>query len=57
VYELDLLISEEKINFALKSLTKHKFPLQPAITMDLIEELKMVTKKEKYKQLDNIFKE
>jgi len=43
---------------ALKSLlTKHKFPLQPATTIDLIEELKMVTKKEKYKQLDNIFKE
>ncbi|MFH4965560.1 M1 family aminopeptidase [Gaetbulibacter sp. M235] len=57
MYELYLLIGEEKINLALKSLlTKHKFPLQPATTIDLIKELKMFTKKENYTKMDDIFK-
>ncbi len=58
MYDLYVLIGEEKINLALKSLlSRHKFPLQPATTLDLIEELKMVTKKENYNKLDDIFKE
>ncbi len=58
MYELYLLIGEDKINLALKRLlARHRFPLQPATTMDLIEELKMVTKKENYKELNGIFKE
>ncbi|WP_223266517.1 ABC transporter permease/M1 family aminopeptidase [Gelidibacter gilvus] len=58
MYELYLLIGEEKINLALEGLlSKHKFPLQPATTLDLIEELKMVTKEEDYKKLDDIFKD
>lgn len=58
MYDLYLLIGETKINSALKSLlTKHKFPSQPATTLDLIEELKMISEKENYKKLDDIFKE
>lgn len=57
MYDLYLLIGEVKINLALKNLlSKHKFPLQPATTIDLINELKMVTHKENYKKLDDIFK-
>lgn len=57
MYELYTLIGEDKINLALKRLlTKHKFPLQPATTLDLIQELKRVAKKENYKKLDAIFK-
>ena len=58
MYELYVLIGEENINVALKRLLKkYTFPLQPATTMELIEELKMVTKKENHKKLDDIFKE
>lgn len=58
MYDLYLLIGEEKINMALKSLlNKHKFPAQPATTLDLIEELKMVSTKEYDHKLDAIFKE
>lgn len=58
MYELYLLIGEDKINLALRNLlTKHTYPSQPATTLDLIEELKNVTKKENYKELDIIFKE
>ncbi|WP_417359674.1 M1 family aminopeptidase [Galbibacter sp.] len=58
MYELYMLIGEDKINLALKRLlAKHKFPLQPATTLDLIQQLKMVTKKENYRKLDAIFKE
>lgn len=58
MYELYTLIGEDKINLALKRLlAKHKFPLQPATTLDLIQELKKVAKKENYKKLDAIFKE
>ncbi len=58
MYELYVLIGEDKINLALKRLlTKHTFPSQPATTMNLIEELKVVTNKENHKKLDDIFKE
>ncbi|SDF52185.1 ABC transporter permease/M1 family aminopeptidase [Cellulophaga baltica] len=58
MYELYVLIGEENINVALKRLLKkYTFPLQPATTMNLIEELKVVTKKENHKKLDDIFKE
>lgn len=58
MHELYVLIGEDKINLALKKLLKkHTFPLQPATTMDLIEELKDVTNKENLKKLDEIFLE
>lgn len=57
MYELYLLIGEEKINKALKILLmKHKFPLQPATTLDLIFELKAVSDKSKHKEIDKLFK-
>ena len=57
MYELYLLIGEEKINLALKNLlAKHKFPLQPATTLDLISELKAVSEVSKHKGLDDLFK-
>lgn len=57
MYELYLLIGEEKINLALKNLlAKHKFPLQPATTLDLISELKTVSEVSKHKGLDDLFK-
>ncbi len=58
MYELYLLIGEEKINLALKNLlVKHKFPLQPPTSLDLIDELKTVSEKENHEKLDRIFKE
>lgn len=57
MYELYLLIGEEKINLALKNLlAKHKFPLQPATVLDMIEELKLVSDKSVYKKIEDLFK-
>lgn len=57
MYELYLLIGEEKINLALKNLlTKHKFPLQPATSLDLIEELKLVSDKSEHKKIEDFFR-
>ncbi len=57
MYDLYLLIGEENINLALKRLlTKHRFPLPPATSLDLMNELKTVTQKENYLKLDDIFK-
>jgi len=57
MYELYLLIGEEKINLALKNLlAKHKFPLQPATTLDLIEEMKLVSDKSEYRKIEDLFK-
>lgn len=56
MYELYLLIGEEKINLALKNLlAKHKFPNQPATTLDLIEELQAVSIKSKHKDIEKLF--
>lgn len=58
MYELYLLMGEEKINSALKNLlTKHKFPLQPATNADLIAELKAGVNTEKHRTIDKIFME
>lgn len=57
MYELYLLIGEKKINRALKNLlTKHKFPLQPATSLDLITELKVVSEQTKHTEIENLFK-
>lgn len=57
MYELYLLVGETKINQALKNLlAKHAYPLPPATTLDLIEELKNVAQKENYQELEMIFK-
>ena len=57
MYELYLLIGEEKINLALKTLlVKHKFPLQPATTSDLIDELKLVSNESKHGKIDDLFR-
>ena len=57
MYELYLLIGEDKINLALKNLlAKYKFPLQPATTLNLVEELKLVSDKTEYKKIDDLFK-
>ncbi|MBL0253738.1 MAG: aminopeptidase [Chitinophagaceae bacterium] len=57
MYELYLLIGEEKINLALKNLlAKYKFPLQPATTLNLIEELKLVSDKSEYRKIEDLFK-
>lgn len=58
MYELYLLIGEEKINKALKNLlAKHKFPLQPPTTLDLLEELKIVSDMKNHIKIDGVFKE
>lgn len=58
MYELYLLIGEEKINLALKQLlVKHKFPLRPATIADLLKEFKMITEVTKHKKIDELFKE
>jgi ABC-2 type transport system permease protein len=58
MYELYLLIGEEKINRALKNLlAKHRFPLQPATSLDLIAELKAVADTAKHAAVDKIFME
>jgi ABC-type transport system involved in multi-copper enzyme maturation permease subunit len=58
MYELYLLLGEEKINLALKSLlATHKFPLQPATTLNLIDELKGVTENSKHPQIEQLFKQ
>jgi hypothetical protein len=58
MYELYLLIGEKKINEALKNLfATHKFPLQPATTLNLIDELKGVTEKSKHPQIEQLFKQ
>ncbi|WP_310555549.1 M1 family aminopeptidase [Flavobacterium sp.] len=57
MYELYLLIGEDKINLALKNLlAKHKFPLQPATSLDLIFELKSVSNKKNHLKIDAVFK-
>lgn len=57
MYELYLLIGEEKINLALKNLLEqHKFPLQPATALDLIEELKLVSDKSVSRKIEDLFK-
>ncbi|CAM4259024.1 ABC transporter permease/M1 family aminopeptidase [Flavobacterium terrigena] len=57
MHKLYVLIGEEKINQALKALLmKHKFPLQPATTLDLIFELKSVSDKTKHSEIDKLFK-
>ena len=56
MYELYLLIGEEKINLALKNLlSKHRFPYQPPITLDLVYELKRSSENEKHNGIDTIF--
>jgi ABC-type transport system involved in multi-copper enzyme maturation permease subunit len=58
MYELYVLIGEEKINLALSNLlSKHKFPLQPATTIDLITELKAVSDMNKNTAIEKIFTE
>ena len=58
MYELYLLIGEEKINKALKNLlAKHRFPYQPPTTLDLVYELKSISKNENHDGIDKIFKE
>ena len=58
MYELYLLIGEEKINKALKNLlAKHRFPFQPPTTLDLLEELKIVSDKKNHIKIDAVFKE
>ena len=56
MYELYVLIGEEKINLALGNLlTKHKFPFQPATTLDFIAELKAVSYVNKHIAIEKIF--
>jgi ABC-2 type transport system permease protein len=58
MYELYLLLGEDKINLALKNLlSKHKYPLPPATMPDLISELKAVSESENYSSIDKLFKE
>jgi ABC-2 type transport system permease protein len=58
MYELYLILGEEKINLALKNLlSKHKFPLQPATTLDLIMELKAVSEVSKHHKIERLFME
>lgn len=58
MYELYLLLGEDKINLALKNLLlKHKFPLPPATMPDLISELKAVSDSENYSAIDKLFME
>lgn len=57
MYELYLLIGEEKINLALKNLlAKYKFPFQPATSLNLVEEFKLVSDKNEYKKIEDLFK-
>lgn len=56
MYELYLLIGEDKINLALKNLlAKYKFPLQPATTLNLIEELKLVADKSESGEIEDFY--
>ena len=56
MYELYVLIGEEKVNLALRNLlTKHKFPFQPATTLDLIAEMKAVSDINKNRTIEKIF--
>jgi ABC-2 type transport system permease protein len=58
MHELYVLIGERKINLALGNLfTKHKFPFQPATTLDLIAELKAVSDVNKHIAIEKIFTE
>lgn len=57
MHELYLLIGEEKINLALKNfLAKYKFPFQPATSLNLLEEFKLVTDKREYNKIEDLFK-
>ncbi|HOY12331.1 MAG TPA: M1 family aminopeptidase [Saprospiraceae bacterium] len=57
MYALYLLIGEAKINVALRSLLEgHRFPLGPATTRDLLEELRKVSRVEQYGEVERIFK-
>ena len=57
MYQLYQLIGEESINKALKNLlNKHKFPLLPATSQDLINELKNVSPERYHRKIDNLFK-
>ncbi len=58
MYQLQLLLGEEKVNLALKSLlAKHAYPLQPAGTPDLIHELKAMSDPQQQVMIDELFKQ
>lgn len=58
MYQLQLMLGEEKINLVLKNLlAKHIYPLQPAGTSDLINELKAVSDPQQQVVVDEMFKQ
>lgn len=58
MHALYLLIGEAKINAALRALLEHhRFPLRPATTRNLLEELRNVASLEQQHELERIFME
>lgn len=57
MYQLQLLLGEQKLNLALKQLLQnHRYPQQPASTTDLINELHAVSNIQQYARIDELFK-
>jgi ABC-2 type transport system permease protein len=58
MYQLSELISEDKVNLALKNfLALHKYPASKPISTDFIEEVYKVSDKKYYKQIKKLFEE
>jgi ABC-2 type transport system permease protein len=58
MYQLAALIGEDRINNALKSLyNKHRFPMPPPETTDLIAELYTVSAVQTHAKIDELFKQ
>lgn len=58
MYQLEMLLGEEKINKALRSLLqKHAYPLQPPTSLDLINEFYAVSDIALHPKIDELFKQ
>jgi len=58
MYQLYLLLGEDKINSALKSFyTKYVYPNRPPVPTDLLNELYAVADKNQYAKIDELFKQ
>lgn len=58
MYQLEMLLGEEKINKALRSLLqKHAYPLRPPTSLDLINEFYAVSDRALHPKIDELFKQ
>ena len=57
MYQLQLLLGEENVNFVLKKLlTRHTYPSSPASTTDLLNELYLTSNAAQKKYIDDLFR-